>query len=188
MKALNQFKKTPIPQLLIALAFVAASVLSVAPAQATPPSGLTAEFIVGSSTDGGVVFDPIHVSLKREKDPVNWIPAWGIRLDTRGISELFVVRNTFAKNSTSGWHTHPGPSLISVLEGTITAYDGDDPTCTPHLYTAGDSFIDEGGDHTHLLRNESPDVQAITVAVQLIPQGEVRRIDAPNPGFCPDIN
>jgi hypothetical protein len=38
------------------------------------------------------------------------------------------------------------------------------------------------------LRNEDPAIQAITVAVQLIPQDDDRRIDAPNPGYCPDIN
>lgn len=184
---MKQLKKISVPKLLIALALVAGSLCVVAPAQATPPSGLTAEFIVGS-LDGGAIFDPIHVSLIRQPDPVNWIPGWRIRIDTKSVSELFVVRNTFAVNSSSGWHTHPGPSLISVVEGTISAYDGDDPTCTPHLYTAPASFIDDGGEHTHLLRNESSETQAITVAVQLIPEGEVRRIDAPNPGFCPDIN
>jgi quercetin dioxygenase-like cupin family protein len=187
MKLLTQLKQTLIVQLLVLLAVIAGGVLISLPAQATSSIGVTTEFIVGS-TDGGIVFDPIHLSLTREKDPVNGIPGWRVRIDTKGISELFVVRNTFAPNSTSGWHTHPGPSLISVLEGTITAYEGDDPTCTPHVYTAPASFIDEGGEHVHLLRNEDPAIQAITVAVQLIPQDEDRRIDAPNPGYCPDIN
>ncbi len=187
MKLLTQLKKTLILQSLFVLALVAGSLCIVRPAQATPSIGLTTEFSVGSA-DAGVIFDPIHLSLTRKKDPVNEIPGWRVRIDTRGTSELYVVRNTFAPNATSGWHTHPGPSLISVLEGTITAYEGDDPTCTPHVYTAPASFIDEGGEHVHLLRNEDSAVQAITVAVQLIPQDEDRRIDAPNPGYCPDIN
>ena len=31
----------------------------------------------------------------------------------------------------------PGHSLIIVTAGTVTAYEGDDPTCTPHVYTQG---------------------------------------------------
>jgi quercetin dioxygenase-like cupin family protein len=34
----------------------------------------------------------------------------------------------------TGWHMHPGPSLITVTAGTITAYDGDDPTCAPRTF------------------------------------------------------
>ena len=83
----------------------------------------------------------------------------------------------------AGWHTHPGPSLISVTSGTITAYDSDDPSCTPHVNTAGTGFVD-AGEHAHLLRNEGG-VPAVTVATQLLPPGAVRRIDAPSPGNCP---
>jgi hypothetical protein len=41
-------------------------------------------------------------------------------------------------------------------------------------------FVDPGGDHVHLLRNESG-VEAPTVAVQLLPADAVRRIDADRP-------
>jgi hypothetical protein len=27
----------------------------------------------------------------------------------------------------------------------VTNYSGDDPSCTPHAYTAGEGFIDQGG-------------------------------------------
>jgi hypothetical protein len=40
-----------------------------------------------------------------------------------------------------------------------------------------------GGDHVHIIRNETGDV-AQTLAVQFIPAGQPRRIDAPDPGDC----
>jgi hypothetical protein len=76
---------------------------------------------------------------------------------------------------------------VIVTAGTVTVYDGDDATCTPHVYTAGtadNSFVDIGGGDVHLIRNETGAV-AKTMAVQLIPQGADRRVDAPDPGHCP---
>lgn len=180
MNALTQFKKTPILPLLIALALVVGTALTVVPALATPPSGVTTEFIAGTSiTGGGISFDEIDVAAKAGKGE----DKWKVRIDTNGASQLYVVRNTFQPGGHTGWHTHPGPSLISVTSGTITAYDSDDPTCTPHVYPAGTGFVD-AGEHAHLLRNEGS-VPAVTVATQLLPPGAVRRNEAPNPGNCP---
>ena len=101
-----------------------------------------------------------------------------------GTSDVYAVRNTFDPGGSTGWHTHPGPSLVIVTLGTITAYDGDDPSCTPKVYTAGQGFVDPGGGHVHLLRNET-NLHAETVAIQIIPNDASRRIDMPAPGNCP---
>ena len=71
------------------------------------------------------------------------------------------------------------------MSGTVTNYTSDDPSCTPHAYTAGQGFIDAGGGDVHILRNESSTTPAETIAVQLLPQGAVRKTDAPAPGNCP---
>ncbi len=70
-----------------------------------------------------------------------------------------------------------------VTKGTVTDYEGDDPHCTPHIYTKGMGFVDFGGSHAHIIRNES-DTEAETVAVQFIPAGAQRRIDMPAPTNC----
>jgi hypothetical protein len=44
-------------------------------------------------------------------------------------------------------------------------------------------FVDAGGDHVHLLRNEGA-VPARTVAVQLLPADATRRVDAERPDGC----
>jgi len=99
-------------------------------------------------------------------------------------SDVYVVDNKFAPGGTSGWHSHPGPSLILVVAGTVTNYSGDDPSCTPHVYTKGDGFIDPGSGDVHMLRNETS-APAETIAVQLLPKAAVRRIDAAAPSGCP---
>ena len=103
---------------------------------------------------------------------------------TQGPSDLHVQSNVWAPGGTTGWHTHPGHSLIIVTDGAVTAYDGHDPSCTPHRYSAGMGFVDAGGDHVHVLRNEGA-IEARTVAVQLVAAGATRRIDGERPASCP---
>ena len=103
---------------------------------------------------------------------------------TKGLSDVYVQSNVWDPGGTTGWHSHPGHSLITITAGTVTEYEGDDPNCTPHVYTAGMGFVDPGGDHVHIIRNEGT-VQASAIAVQLIPAGATRRIDAAAPGNCP---
>jgi hypothetical protein len=112
---------------------------------------------------------------------------------TKGASDLYVQSNSWkavdpvtGAIASTGWHSHPGHSLIIVTAGTITDYEADDPACTPHVYTVGMSFVDAGGSHVHLIRNEGT-VPASNIAVQLIPAGTNRRIDAPQPANCPGI-
>ena len=106
---------------------------------------------------------------------VHSLPAdWQEMIKTKGLSDLYVQQNTWDPSlcggcvPNTGWHTHPGPSLVIVTQGTVTAYEGDDPNCTPHAYSANgtNAFV------------------AKTVAVQLIPAGAARRQDAPDPGNC----
>ena len=124
-------------------------------------------------------FDEIEVN--NHTLPANF---WQSRQKTQGLSDLYVQSNVWQPGGTSGWHTHPGHSLITVTAGTVTAYEGNDPTCTPHFYTPGMGFVDPGGDHVHVLRNEGP-VEARTITVQLIPALATRRLDRPAPGNCP---
>lgn len=107
-----------------------------------------------------------------------------VKIEARDPSDVYVVRNTVPPGGNSGWHTHPGPSVVSVKSGTATVYMGDDPSCTPTTYPAGTGFIDAGSGHVHMVRNEGT-VGLETVAFQIVPTGAARRIDAPNPGFCP---
>jgi hypothetical protein len=149
---------------------------------ATPGSGFSASTIAQGR------FDDIDVAsqvLREFGDATPKRDLWLSLQKTKGPSDLFVQSNLWVPGGYTGWHTHPGHSLIIVTEGAITAYDGDDPTCTPTVYTVGMGLVDPGGDHTHNLRNEGT-VDARTVAVQLIPASSpMRRIDAPAPGSCP---
>ena len=44
--------------------------------------------------------------------------------------DLVVRMHDYAAGGSMGWHTHPGPVFINVLQGQVTFYEMDDPTCT----------------------------------------------------------
>lgn len=106
-----------------------------------------------------------------------------LKLVTKDASDVYVTRNAIDAGGQSGWHTHPGPSLILVTAGEVTVYEGDDPTCTPTRYGAGQGFLDPGDGDVHLIRNETG-APAETVAVQFLPVGSTRRIDTPAAPDC----
>lgn len=108
---------------------------------------------------------------------------WRSLQKTKGLSDVYVQSNVWAPGGSTGWHSHPGDSLIIVTAGTVTDYEGHDPGCKPHVYKTGMGFVDPGGGNVHILRNEGA-VEAQTIAVQLIPANAERRIDVPDPGNC----
>ena len=147
--------------------FIAASALIAAPALATPPN----QFVSTVEWEGP--FAAIDLKPKYDK--------WHLKLDAKDPTDLVVTRIAIGPGGSSGWHTHPGSSLVTVTEGTITLYDAH--LCTGRTVGVGETFIDEGGGHLHLVRNETA-VPAAVGAVQLMPRGVPRRIDEPRPNNC----
>jgi quercetin dioxygenase-like cupin family protein len=150
---------------------------------ATPGSGITTTIYAKSLFDpvklNGFALLPDSQQTGKSHSPKHW----SVRLKTHGLTDAYVVDNKIAPGGTTGWHSHPGPSMIFVVAGTVTNYEGDDPTCTGHAYSAGSGFTDAGGSDVHMLRNEGS-VPAETIAVQFLPTGADRRIDKPDPGNC----
>lgn len=96
--------------------------------------------------------------------------------------DMVVRTHDYAVGGSTGWHTHPGPIFINVIQGTVTFYEADDPFCTPHIVAAGHGYVDTG--HGHIGRNESG-LPARDVSVILAPVGLPFRTDLPAPGaYC----
>lgn len=149
-------------------AALAACALIPAAAQATPASGFSTEQLARG------VYDAIDAKAESG--------AWELELRTRGTSDVYVVRNTITPGGESGWHTHPGPSLITVTAGEITIY-ANDGLCQPTVYGPNDGAIDLGSGHLHNIKNEGG-INAVTVVTQIVPAGAARRIDADQPNNC----
>lgn len=168
---------------LLSAAIVVTALYYAANVWATPASGFTAKTLALGRFGEMDVFNQL-VDPPDAQQPGNNGNVWLSLQKTKGLSDLYVLNNTWQPGGTTGWHSHPGHSLITVTAGTVTVYEGNDPACTPHVYTAGMGFVDPGGGHVHIVRNEGS-VVAQTVTVQLVPADSARRIDVPSPGNCP---
>jgi quercetin dioxygenase-like cupin family protein len=156
-----------------ALAAVAAVAGSSLPVQATP-STATSKVLAQASISPTHIFSSDHT-----------IPGqpWAVHLRTRGSTDGYVVENDFLRGQSTGWHSHPGPSLIFVVSGSVTNYESDQPHCRGVTYAAGTTFVDQGGTAVHELVNTGSG-PAETIAVQFIPQGKDRRINEAEPANC----
>jgi quercetin dioxygenase-like cupin family protein len=104
-----------------------------------------------------------------------------VKFQTKGAVDLATNMVTIQPLGSSGWHSHPGVTLVSVASGSVVRYDAH---CMATVFAAGSAFV-ESGDHPLLVRNESATTPAVNIVTFMVPAGTpVLRIDQPNPG-CP---
>jgi hypothetical protein len=134
------------------------------------PAVLVTPTLIGRAT-----YEPFKVKT----DPHSLVD-----FDAKAKSHMDMVVRThdYAVGGSTGWHGHPGPVFVNVIQGQITFYEADDPACTPHVVSAGQGYVDTGSGH--LGRNESgqpaKDVSVILAPVNLPFRSE---LPAPNP-YC----
>lgn len=108
---------------------------------------------------------------------------WHIEVKAKDAVDFAVQSIVFQPGGFSGWHRHPGPVFIQVVEGEMTFYESDDPTCTPIRRKAGEGYLDKG-ERAHFARNETS-VPSQNIVTYLAPPGVGLKIDEPKPGNCP---
>jgi hypothetical protein len=159
--------KNQVSKLVLAGAFAACAFggLAVGNAWATLGAGISTTIVSGPTRLGAIDV--------RSESEVN-----EVEIKTGGLSDVYTVLNVVSPGGHTGWHSHPGPSIISVKSGVATEYHADEPD-TPHFHPAGSTFVDDGKG-THIIRNEGS-ANLELVAFQILPAGAARRIDRPVP-------
>jgi quercetin dioxygenase-like cupin family protein len=134
-------------------------------AWATPSQGLSTTILTGPVELG-------DIDLKSKSD------IHDVKIKTQGDSDVYIVHNRIVPGGSTGWHSHPGISFVTVKSGVVSEYHEDDPE-TPHVYVAGEGFTEEAGAVHNMVNEGSTDLEL--VAFQIIPAGATRRIDQPQP-------
>jgi quercetin dioxygenase-like cupin family protein len=140
-------------------AAVVAAVLTVSGvAVATGPTGSVVSTVIGSGTTD-------------ESFGFKARPGWN----------TVVASFTFGPNSSTGWHTHPGRTLVTVKTGTFTVYHAEE--CEPRVYEPGDAFV-ELPTTVHVGRNETSETVELGVVYFKVPIGGSPRIEQDQPEGC----
>ncbi|WP_135303538.1 cupin domain-containing protein [Haloarcula amylovorans] len=129
--------------------------------QVDQPEGATIDVLAPHATFTDDVGMALGVTFEQDGDEAAFL---------RDASTILLARVTLEPGGTTGWHTHPGPVVVTLVEGELDVVFSH--TCTTHTYTAGDAFVDPGG-HEEVARNPSDTQQAVAYALFLgVPDGE----------------
>jgi quercetin dioxygenase-like cupin family protein len=129
-------------------------------ATATPGSGSTVTALAAGTFTG-----KIHVSQNHSAD-------------------VQTVDVAFAPGGYTGWHSHPGPEVVTVKSGSVTFTRVRDGVCTTSTYGPGQGFVAYPQD-TFIVRNASSLQTAEMVVILFdVPTGGANRIDRADPGIC----
>jgi len=144
------------------LALAAATV-----ALATAPSGETPTPIAR-----GVLTAPANVNVK--------VTGGRVGVKTQGALDALMLNITLAPGGTGGWHSHAGPHITVVKQGTLTIFDAQ---CKLHQLSAGHAVISSGDSPE---KDENKGTTPVTFDVTfLIPHGvKSPRIDQAPPAGC----
>jgi quercetin dioxygenase-like cupin family protein len=98
--------------------------------------------------------------------------------------DVVVQSATFAPGGHSGWHSHPGATVIYVVSGTFSFYPA--TTCQRQDFAAGQGVVEQGGG-IQLARNESTTEPLVLFVVYFdVPTATpgAFRIDQAEPAGC----
>lgn len=142
----------------IGAAFIAASMALTGVAIATGPTGSVVSEVIGAGS----------------------MPN-GVGFAATPNTNTIVADFTFGPNSSTGWHTHPGKTLVTVKSGNFTVYHAKD--CEARVYGPGDAFV-ELPSTVHIGRNEATGTVELGVVFFGVPIGGSPRVDQPQPEGC----
>ena len=98
-------------------------------------------------------------------------------------TDAFIQHVRLGPNTQTGWHTHPGPAIVTVVKGSITYQEAEANRCVDESYTAGQGFVDPGFGHVHRAIAGADGVDFYVVYL-LPPGSEGHVIPASAPSEC----
>jgi quercetin dioxygenase-like cupin family protein len=133
----------------------------------------------------GVIAAPVH-ARGTHAELLNVHSKAGVKLKTKSSVDFVTQQIVIAPDGTTGWHSHPGPVLVTIKSGEMTLVYADDTTCQGRIYKAGESFVDRGDETVHTALNRGS-TNLEFWATYLVPgdPGTQPRINADSPGTCP---
>ena len=106
---------------------LAAHVPQVDPATVPPGPGLGSAFLATHTSVDRFGVSPFARAIARQR------------------ADVIVQHVRLGPDRDTGWHTHPGPAIVTVVGGSLTYDNG----CLQVTYGVGQGFLDRGFGHVH---------------------------------------
>lgn len=97
-------------------------------------------------------------------------------------SRTVVGRFTVQPGAQFPWHSHAGPVIVNVVQGTLVYVPAE--TCEHISYPAGTAFVDPGHGHVHTAHNPGPGVTIFVATFFEAPETGPLLIPAEAPAGC----
>ena len=152
---------------------------------ATPTFNIVLNQIVAMGASPGDISEFLRVASDPKKEAENNPNGesedhdWQLHLRTKGATDFYVQHIVVGPGGYSGWHTHPGVLIGTVVSGSIDFYDAN---CQKRSFTAGQVFTENT--EVHAIINTGV-VNADLSAAYLIKHNLPRRIEADAPVCAP---
>ena len=140
-------------------------------ALATPPFG----FVLNQIVAMGSASDSLSQQVQVAGSPDSGDPQWQLQLQAQGATDFYVQQLVVAPGGYSGWHTHPGILIGTVVSGSIDFYDAN---CQKHSFTAGQVFMENTQVHGII---NTGSVNAELSIAYLVKHNTPRRMEADSP-------
>jgi hypothetical protein len=155
---------------LLAMVAVVASDLSAAASHDPSHPGGVSVSVLGR----GAFTDDIGGQLRIKQDGGTNV------VNFRDAADMVVARIAFEPGGSVGWHTHPGPALVTVTEGALTIVNAHD--CVRRVYSAGEAFVDPGQGNTHVGFNDTAGETVVIATFLDVPAGQSPTVHTEDPG------
>lgn len=169
MRILENFQPALVRKQVQVLTLAALAIAAVA--WATPSMG----FLVNQILAMGATTENISQQVQMARDPEVGDDPWQVQVQAQGATDFYVHQLAVAPGGYSGWHTHPGVLIGTVVSGSLDFYDSN---CQKKTYTAGQVFLENS--QTHGIINTGTVNTELTIAY-LVKHKAARRIDASAP-------
>jgi quercetin dioxygenase-like cupin family protein len=141
-------------------------------ARATPPNLQMTEVLAKGTTADGLELTATGTLPNGKAHP--WRGTYKAPWD------VTALRVTLPPGASTGWHRHPGPGFMVVVQGAVTLYAND---CTKTTYSKGQAYVEVPG-LVNLVRNEGSE-PAVFVGEFVVPTSAPLRVDVPTPPCNP---
>ena len=143
-------------------------------ATALPTTAQTPPIVLEQFGDRSVFTDDVELKFKvKDHDGEMTV------VSTKDASRTLVAKVTVQPGARFPWHTHPGPVVANVDQGTLTFVEGD--SCDEHSYSEGEAFVDAGHGHVHSAYNPGTTPTVVYATFFEAPKDGPLTIPAPKP-------